>query len=118
MNDDANTGNNDTDSEFVQISKSQWEATAATTIGKTTKVVKSPERRGWKAVLIRQDTFDALKNAMRDQDKSKRTLDLSGIADGMLGHMLSDPDRTAAGIAEGRFRKRAEIQAAADEWAE
>ena len=80
MNDDANTGNNDTDSEFV--------------------------------------TFDALKSVMKDQDKSKRTLDLAGIADGMLGHMLSDPDRTATGIAEGRFRKRAEIQAAADEWAE
>ena len=118
MNDDANTGNNNTDSEFVQISKTQWEATAATTIGKTTKVVKSPERRGWKAVLIRQDTFDALKNAMKDQDKSKRTLDLAGIADGMLGHVLSDPTTIEAGIAEGRARKRAEILAAADEWAE
>ncbi len=117
MIEDTHDGTN-SDGDVVQISKTQWEATAATTIGKTTKVVKSPERRGWKAVLIRQDTFDALKNAMRDQDKSKRTLDLSGIADGMLGHMLSDPDRTAAGIAEGRFRKRAEIQAAADEWAE
>src|SRR5450631_617479 len=42
------------DDDIVQISKSQWEETPATTIGKTTKVVKAPERRGWKAVLIRQ----------------------------------------------------------------
>ncbi len=111
--------NNDTKSDdVVQISKSEWEASSATTIGKTTKVVKPQERRGWKAVLIRQETFDALKSAMKHQDKSKRTLDLAGIADGMLGHMLSNPDMTEAGIAEGRARKRAEILAAADEWAE
>ena len=55
---------------------------------------------------------------LKNQDKSKRTLDLAGIADGMLGHMLSKPDMTEAGIAEGRARKRTEILAAADEWAE
>ena len=118
MTDHANNDTNTSDDDLVQISKTQWEATAATTLGKTTKVVKSPERRGWKAVLIRQDTFDSLKNAMKDQDKSKRTLDLAGIADGMLGHVLSDPTTIEAGIAEGRARKRAEILAAADEWAE
>ena len=112
------TDTNPSDDDLVQISKTEWEASSATTIGKTTKVVKPQERRGWKAVLIRQDTFDALKNAMKNQDKSKRTLDLAGIADGMLGHLLSDPDMTEAGIAEGRARKRAEILAAAEEWAE
>ena len=116
MTDHMNNGTKSDD--VVQISKSEWEASPATTIGKTTKVVKSPERRGWKAVLVRQDTFDALKTVLKNQDKSKRTLDLAGIADGMLGHMLSKPDMTEAGIAEGRARKRTEILAAADEWAE
>ena len=111
--------NNDTKpDDVVQISRSEWEASPATTIGKTTKVVKSPERRGWKAVLVRQDTFDALKTVFKNQDKSKRILDLAGITDGMLGNMLSKPDMTEAGIAEGRARKRTEILAAADEWAE
>ena len=111
--------NNDTKpDDVVQISRSEWEASPATTIGKTTKVVKSPERRGWKAVLVRQDTFDALKTVFKNQDKSKRILDLAGITDGMLGHMLSNPLTIEAGVAEGRARKRAEILASADEWAE
>ena len=106
------------DDDIVQISKTQWEATPATTIGKTTKVVKATERRGWRAVLIRQETFDQLKELMKQQDKSKRALDLAGIADGMIGHMLSDPELADAGVAEGRNRKRAEILAAAEEWAD
>lgn len=106
------------DDDIVQVSKTEWEATQATTIGKTTKVVKATERRGWKAVLIRQSTFEELKDLMKGQDKSKRALDLAGVADGMIGHMLSDPELAEAGIAEGRNRKRAEILAAAEEWAD
>lgn len=111
----TNTASQD---DLVQISKTEWESTPATTIGKTTKVAKMPERRGWKSVLIRQDTFDRLKEVMKAQDKGRRTLDLAGIADGMVGHMLSDPVLSEAGIAEGRARKREEILAAANDWAD
>lgn len=103
--------------DLIQISRMEWESTPATTIGKTTKVAKMTERRGWKSVLIRQNTFDRLKEAMKAQDKSKKTLDLAGIADGMIGRMLSDPALSEAGIAEGRARKREEILAAAKDWA-
>ncbi len=106
------------DDDVVQVSKSEWEATQATTIGKTTKVVKAAERRGWKAVLIRQSTFEELKELMKAQDKGKRSLDLAGIADGLIGHMLSTSELAEAGIVEGRNRKRAEILAAAAEWAD
>lgn len=104
--------------DIVQISKSQWENTPVTTIGRTTKVVKTQDRSGWKAVLIRQATFDQLKEQMKAQDRSKKTLDLAGLADGFIGHMLSDPLLAEAGTVEGRNRKRAEILAAANEWAE
>lgn len=106
------------DDDIVEVSKIEWEATHATTIGKTTKVVKAPERRGWKAVLIRQSTFEELKELMKGQVKGKRALDLAGIADGLIGHMLSEPELAEAGVAEGRNRKRAEILAAAAEWAD
>jgi hypothetical protein len=104
--------------DLVQNAKSQWDAAPATTNGRTTKAVKSSERRGWKAILIRQTTFDELKELMRAQDRSKKTLDLAGLADGLIGHMLSDPLLAEAGTAEGRNRKRDEILAAANEWAD
>lgn len=104
--------------DLVEISRTEWESTPATTIGKTTKVVKPPERKGWRSVLVRQETFDQLKTLMKAQDKTRKTLDLAGIADGLVGHMLSDPVLAEVGIAEGRNRKRQEILAAANDWAD
>lgn len=106
------------DADVVHISKTEWETTPTTTIGTTTKVVKPPERRGWRSILIRQETFDRLKDLMKKQDRSKKTLDLSGVADGVIAYVLLDPDRANAGVAEGRKRKRDEIIEAANQWAE
>lgn len=104
--------------DLVQISKTTWENTTATTIGRTTKVVKTRERHGWKAIVIRQNTFDQLKELMKGQDRSKKRLDLASLADGLLANLLKNRDMVEAGIAEGRARKRAEILAAANAWAD
>jgi hypothetical protein len=102
----------------VQNFTPQGDATPAATNGRMTKAYRPSERRGWRAILIRQSTFDQLKDLMRAQDRSKKTLDLAGLADGFIGHMLSDPLLAEAGTAEGRNRKRDEILAAANEWAD
>jgi hypothetical protein len=96
-------------------SMSQRDAPAPT--GKAMKIARPGERRGWRAVLIRQQTFEQLKELMKSQS-GKRTLDLAGITDGIVAHGLSDPDRARAAIAEGRNRKREEFLAAANEWAD
>lgn len=75
-------------------------------------------REGWKAVLIRQARFDALKQALKTQDQGKRALDLAELADGIVSYVLADPERTKAAIVEGRNSKRLELLRAADEWAD
>jgi hypothetical protein len=90
----------------------------AATNGNTTKCARRRERPGWKAVLVRDGTFNKLKLLSKNQDNNKKQLDLAEIADGLIGHMLSNLELAKIGITEGRKRKREEFLAAAEDWAE